>query len=499
MHLNKIVKTLDSAFPHMGIASGHVVSFADGLPTIDDGLAFYISQLANVEAKIYEAKYANINYEELIPINTDVPEWADSWDYISYDAVTLGKFIGSSADDLPNVSLSANKSSVPIGYAGNIFDYSLDELRKSQKLRMPIDVLKARAAFRGAKEHSQRVAYFGDASRKMTGLFNNPNLALTNSTLDWFSPTTTGDEIVADMNKPLVSTWVNSAQVHLPNVFILDSRRFALISERRMGAGRQDGDFVVVDLTVKDAKAIKQVEEGLVELSAGYTAEYYDEKGVAPDGTPYDYVQRDIKINHVALVPTARAGRQARLFDTNPKVIIMTTIVLDSGRNVEIEDAAVAMLVTDSIARLQKVIDEAKADSEKKQAKIDAMEEEAEKKKGETADAIIAQRLAALADVTGKAKVIDAEYTSDSVDATVIMRGVLTKARPTVDWAAKSDDYVLASFDMAHEGAKDKKPSNAQQLSQLSQDAASGAIQPQVSAYQAHKVATGDAWKKSVQ
>lgn len=247
MQLNKIVKTLDSAFPHMGIAAGHQVAFNDGLPTIDDGLAFYISQLANVESKIYEAKYTKVNYEELIPVNTDVPEWADSWDYISYDAVTLGKFIGSSADDLPNVGLSANKSSVPIGYAGNMFDYSLDELRKSQQLRMPVDVLKARATFRGAKEHMQRVAYFGDASRKMTGLFNNPNLALTNSTLDWFSPTTTGDEIVADMNKPLVSVWINSAQTHLPNVLILDSKRFALISERRMGTGSDNAYQTILE------------------------------------------------------------------------------------------------------------------------------------------------------------------------------------------------------------------------------------------------------------
>ena len=45
----------------------------------------------------------------MVPVNTSVPEYVDSWDYISYDAVTLGKFIGSSADDLPSVQASANK------------------------------------------------------------------------------------------------------------------------------------------------------------------------------------------------------------------------------------------------------------------------------------------------------------------------------------------------------------------------------------------------------
>lgn len=235
MNRNKITMTLDAEYPHLGLPAGHVVSFNDGLPTMDDGMGFYISQLANLEAKIYEAKYTAINFAEMIPVNTAVPEWADSWDYISYDAVTLGKFIGSSADDLPNVALSANKTSVPIGYAGNSFDYSIDELRKSQQLRIPIDVTKGRAAFRGSQEHSQRVAYFGDASRGMFGMFNNPNLALDNSTTNW--ATATGQEKVSDMNSLLIKVWIDSANTHLPNALAIDSERYAQISSQRMDTG----------------------------------------------------------------------------------------------------------------------------------------------------------------------------------------------------------------------------------------------------------------------
>lgn len=230
-----IKKSLDAAIPMLGFDAGHVVEFKDGLPTMDDGMGFYISQLANLEAKIYEAKYTNINFAEMIPVDTSYPEWADSWDYISYDAVTLGKFIGSSADDLPSVQASANKTSVPIGYAGNSFDYSLDELRKSQQLRMPLDTIKGRAAYRGSQEHSQRVAYFGDASRGMTGLFNNPNVALDNSTTDW--STATGQEIVSDMNSLLEEVWINSANTHVPNAIALNSKRWSQISNQRMDSG----------------------------------------------------------------------------------------------------------------------------------------------------------------------------------------------------------------------------------------------------------------------
>ena len=230
-----IKQSLDAAIPMLGLDAGHTIQFKDGLPTMDDGMGFYISQLAYLEAKVYEAKYTNINFAEMVPIDTSIPEWQDSWDYTSYDAVTIGKFIGSSADDLPSVQASANKTSVPIGYAGNSFDYSLDELRKTQQLRMPIDTIKGRAAFRGSQEHSQRVAYFGDAARNMTGLFNNPNISVDNSTVDWSSAT--GQEIVADMNSLLIEVWINSANTHLPNALAIDSARFAQISSQRMDSG----------------------------------------------------------------------------------------------------------------------------------------------------------------------------------------------------------------------------------------------------------------------
>ncbi|AFC22714.1 putative major capsid protein [Vibrio phage vB_VchM-138] len=239
--------TLDADLPQLGMIQGQSVSFNDNLPTMDDGWAFYISQFAQLETKIYEAKYTNINFAELIPVDTSYPEWADSWDYISYDAVTLGKFIGSSADDLPKVGLKANKSSVPIGYAGNAFDYSLDELRKSQQLRMPIDTTKGRMAFRGSQEHTQKVAYFGDASRGMTGLFNNPNLALDNSTTNW--STATGQEIIDDMNGLFIKVWVDSANVHAPNTLALDSTRYAQISSQRMDTGT---DTTVLEFFLKN-------------------------------------------------------------------------------------------------------------------------------------------------------------------------------------------------------------------------------------------------------
>lgn len=262
--------------------------------------------------------------------------------------------------------------------------------------------------------------------------------------------------------------------------------------------GVQDGDFVKVNLVIKDKATIKRVENGDAELSTGYTAEYHHEPGVTADGVAYEYVQRDMRVNHVAVLPvnSARAGRQARIFDTNPERKAMRVVNLDSGRSVEFQDDAVAQLVEDSIARLTKQVadatkakDEAEAEAEKAKAKADAKEEEAEEAKKAASNDSIAARIAEIVAVKDKAATIDSAYVADGVDTLAIMRGVLKGIRSTVDWDSKSQDYVQAAFDMAHESAKEgKSVKNAEQLRKIAADGAAGATQtPAKSAADSYK------------
>lgn len=205
------------------------------ISTADDGLAFYISQLSVVEAKIYEVKYRHIVYQELVPVDMSDPEWIDEVTYFAFDAVTVGKFVGANARDLPESDMTASKTTIPVFYGGNAYGYSLDELRKSQQLRMPVDTTKASMSFRGFQEHAQRVAFFGDSDVGITGLFNNANVQLDNSVVDW--DTATGAEIHADMQNFLVKVWQNSAEVHIPNVLVLPSAKWSQISTQRMDSG----------------------------------------------------------------------------------------------------------------------------------------------------------------------------------------------------------------------------------------------------------------------
>ena len=77
-----------------------------------------------------------------------------------------------------------------------------------------------------------------------------------------------------------------------------------------LSEGYQDGDNVRAEIIIHNTDAMKQC--GLRELSLGYNLRLEETPGVW-EGQPYDAIQRDIVINHLALVGQARAGEQARL------------------------------------------------------------------------------------------------------------------------------------------------------------------------------------------
>lgn len=239
---------------------------------------------------------------------------------------------------------------------------------------------------------------------------------------------------------------------------MVDSKSFKDVAVgHSISVGRQEGDFVIVDLLIKDQEAIDAITAGKSELSAGYEAEYVPEKGKTADGESYEFVQRKIRINHIALVDKARAGREARLFDkqTNQE-ITMNIVTLDTGKTVEVADKATAQLIQNTIDSLRKQVkdaEEKKEEAEKAkdeaEAKAEKKDEELEEEKKKSSDAAIAERVQSVIDTMDKArKIAGDEFACESMDVNTIRREAMAKARPTVDWKSKSDHYVQAAWDM---------------------------------------------------
>lgn len=79
---------------------------------------------------------------------------------------------------------------------------------------------------------------------------------------------------------------------------------------------RYEAPYLKNSLTVTDADAIRAIEDGSYkELSASYACDI-DMTGGIFDGKSYDGVMKNIKGNHVALVPEGRAGHDVKVADS---------------------------------------------------------------------------------------------------------------------------------------------------------------------------------------
>ena len=153
----------------------------------------------------------------------------------------------------------------------------------------------------------------------------------------------------------------------------------------------RDGEYVRVPLLLMDAQAIAEVQAGRRELSMGYVAEVVDSAGVAPDGTPYDVVLRNLRMNHLAVVQKARGGEQLRIGDgaedrgaapRNRKGSQMTT------KTVVLGDAALTLPVADAakIEAFKADMTRRLADAESYGKKMKDEKEELEDEKEELED-----------------------------------------------------------------------------------------------------------------
>lgn len=83
------------------------------------------------------------------------------------------------------------------------------------------------------------------------------------------------------------------------------------------GEVRLEEPYLIADIKIYDKDAIEAITgRNIVELSPGYTAKYAAESGEYA-GEQYDFIQQDIKYNHLAIVENGRSGKEVKINDEN--------------------------------------------------------------------------------------------------------------------------------------------------------------------------------------
>lgn len=80
-------------------------------------------------------------------------------------------------------------------------------------------------------------------------------------------------------------------------------------------AAKREGDKIVNDIKLFSERIKDEVNSGKKELSAGYFCDFVPEAGLWR-GQHYDFVQKNIRGNHIALVEKGRSGSDVRVMDS---------------------------------------------------------------------------------------------------------------------------------------------------------------------------------------
>jgi hypothetical protein len=99
---------------------------------------------------------------------------------------------------------------------------------------------------------------------------------------------------------------------------------------------RYNDGFVEVALVITDQDAIEKIKrKDATEVSAGYKVDFDPTPGLTPEGEEYAGVQRNIRVNHIAIVPRGRAGPEVRLLmdrmDALDAISIDPDLIRESG------------------------------------------------------------------------------------------------------------------------------------------------------------------------
>lgn len=214
--------------------------------------------------------------------------------------------------------------------------------------------------------------------------------------------------------------------------------------------------LVYVPMMISDQGLIDKLAQGKREVSCGYTCELEWKDGETPDGTPFQAIQKNARINHVAVVKRGRAGSACRIgdswaeFNDKEPVVATKTITFD-GLPVEVTDAAEAVIKKLETARdsLAKELKDAQATEGTLTATVATKDGEIAALKAKLADAEmtpakLAKMVADRAKLVADAKKIDPDADEDDDEATMKRKAVHKKMGDAA--ASLSDAAIDGAF-----------------------------------------------------
>lgn len=229
--------------------------------------------------------------------------------------------------------------------------------------------------------------------------------------------------------------------------------------------GRQDGSNIRADVVIYSLDTEDR------ELSCGYQTELEETPGVTEDGQHYDAIQRNIRYNHLAIVPRGRAGNARLNMDgeqiLDMEVKSMSKIKLDNGIEYDVPaEVEVAMkAMTEKADEQKKEFDALSAKYDSATAEIEKLKQDAVK-----AEAEFKEKFDSAVKTTIELRTIASKHgieKADEMSNEEIKKAVVAKVHPKLNLDGKSAEYIEVAFDLAKDTEVQHEDAMAEQRKAL--------------------------------
>lgn len=267
-----------------------------------------------------------------------------------------------------------------------------------------------------------------------------------------------------------------------------------------------DGINCAVDMVITRKDAIDAILNGKQALSMGYTCDLEQaQEGATWCGVEYDFIQRNIRYNHCAIVDSARAGDNARIElrqDSEDAILEDIVVTKKDGGNTmlkkinldgmeyEAEESVIKAYnsekaradkaekdaceskksmdkkvadLEDKNKELEKRISELEAERDTAKDKADSAEKELEKVKSDSLDPKrVDEAVKAKIELLHNAEKAKVEVKADMSDMD-IKKAIITSQFPNVKFDGKNDVYIEARYDATIEMISSRNDANTRQ------------------------------------
>lgn len=182
---------------------------------------FLARELEQVSARSYDVLKDPMLARTFVPIVAELADGAESWSYDMYDGFAKADWITDFGRPVGQADVFKTRYTHTPRMFGSHYQYSIEEIARSQFGGRPIDREKSKMCRIGHEQFLEDLIAVGDSTRSIAGLVNNANIPTVAAAVGSWSASTSPAQLMADLNKLVQAPEQASAQRFVANRLIL--------------------------------------------------------------------------------------------------------------------------------------------------------------------------------------------------------------------------------------------------------------------------------------